>query len=239
MKLIPIMILFLFSIACASASSYITIYLQENGDAVFIGETSENITLSQGINVINGDISGKTNLLTNKQGSIWSFSFGQSNSDITVFLPKNAVLKSNNQGDIAIKKEQISIQTKDSITISYELKENNSSIPNAKTIIILIITIIIILIFYLLNYKKRDKKTISKRKSNQRKDKHQIIKNLLNDREKIILETLKRTGKIKMSHLRKLTEIPKASFSRHIQELEKKQLIKRSGEGKNKFVENA
>ena len=40
-----------------------------------------------------------------------------------------------------------------------------------------------------------------------------------------------------MSHLRKLTYIPKASFSRHIQELEKKGLINRSGEGKNKFVE--
>jgi uncharacterized membrane protein len=48
---------------------------------------------------------------------------------------------------------------------------------------------------------------------------------------------LRETGKIKSSFLRKATQIPKASFSRHIHELEKKKLVRLSGDGKNKFVE--
>ena len=52
-----------------------------------------------------------------------------------------------------------------------------------------------------------------------------------------LLKHLKQTGKIKSSFLRKKCDIPKASFSRHLQELERKKLIKRTGEGKNKFVE--
>lgn len=40
-----------------------------------------------------------------------------------------------------------------------------------------------------------------------------------------------------MSYLRKYCNIPKASFSRHINELENKKLIKKSGLGKNKFIE--
>ena len=65
----------------------------------------------------------------------------------------------------------------------------------------------------------------------------EIIKQVLSDREKLILDKLKETGKIKSSYLRKMVDIPKASFSRHIQELEKKGLVKRIGEGKNKIVE--
>ncbi|MEK6847305.1 MAG: MarR family transcriptional regulator [Nanoarchaeota archaeon] len=240
MKSVSFIIILFFAIAQASASSYITIYLQENGDAVFIGETDDNITLPTGLKIVNGDISGKTNALTNKQGSVWSFSFTQPESDITVFLPENAVLKSNTQGDISIKKEQISIQTRNTINLSYELNETSKEYLTTKTLIvlILIIAVIILLIYYFINYKKHSKKSAQKRKpASLQKNKHRLISHLLNDREKIILEKLKETGKIKQSQLRKLTEIPKASFSRHIQELEKKHLIKRSGDGKNKYVE--
>ena len=76
-------------------------------------------------------------------------------------------------------------------------------------------------------------------KKPKKKDHIDMIKHILNEREKLILDKLKFTGKVKMSHLRKLCEIPKASFSRHVQELEKKKLLTRSGEGKNKFVQLA
>ena len=68
-------------------------------------------------------------------------------------------------------------------------------------------------------------------------NKEKVIQNVLNEREKLILNKLRETGKIKSSYLRRKTNIPKASFSRHIRELEKKGLVKFSGEGRNKFVE--
>jgi uncharacterized membrane protein len=48
---------------------------------------------------------------------------------------------------------------------------------------------------------------------------------------------LRETGKTKMSYLRKACDMPKASFSRHVHELEKKKLVVLSGDGKNKFIE--
>ena len=53
----------------------------------------------------------------------------------------------------------------------------------------------------------------------------------------MILDKLKETGRIKGSYLRRACEIPKPSFYRHILELEKKGLVKRSGDGRNKFIE--
>ena len=61
----------------------------------------------------------------------------------------------------------------------------------------------------------------------------------MNERERNIIDKLKETGKIKGSQLRRMLEIPKASFSRHIQELEKKGIVKRTGEGRNRFIELA
>ena len=53
----------------------------------------------------------------------------------------------------------------------------------------------------------------------------------------MILNKLKETGRIKGSYLRSMCDIPKPSFYRHILELEKKGLVKRSGDGRNKFIE--
>ncbi len=232
MKLSIIFTLIILTTATASASSYLTIYLQENGDAVFIGNSDEQITFPDGVSTKNGAISGRTNALTNKRGSVWEFSFSQQNSEITLFLPKNAVLKSNSQGDISIKNEQISVQTQNAISVSYELNGNSSS-KIGGIILIILIALAIAVYFIILKNKKRP----LRKKSAHKKVNDKLINNFLNDREKLILDQLKETGKIKQTQLRKLTEIPKASFSRHIQELEKKRLINRSGEGKNKLLE--
>jgi uncharacterized membrane protein len=76
-----------------------------------------------------------------------------------------------------------------------------------------------------------------RKKRSHKNDRLTPVMSLLNEREKSILETLKKTGKVKGSQLRRLSEIPKASFSRHIHELERKKLIRLSGDGKNKFIE--
>jgi len=60
---------------------------------------------------------------------------------------------------------------------------------------------------------------------------------VLNDRENVIINNLKKMGKTKMSYLKKACDMPKASFSRHVHELRKKGVVRLSGEGKNKFVE--
>jgi len=91
---------------------------------------------------------------------------------------------------------------------------------------ILLIILTILIIYYI---KKRKRKNIQKQK---------LLSQILQEKEKLILNTLKKTGKIKSSYLRKQTQLPKATFSRHIQELEKKELIKRSGLGRNKFIES-
>ncbi len=232
MKLSLIFILIVLTTTTTSASSYITIYLQENGDAVFIGNSEEQIVLPEGISLRNDAISGRTNTLTNKQGRVWEFSFIQQNSEITLFLPKNAVLKLNSQGDISIKNEQISVQTKNTISVSYELNRIASSKTGWISLIILIVLAIVVYFILLKN-----KTSSLKKKYRPIKNNSKLISNFLNNREKIILEKLKEIGKIKQASLRKLTGIPKASFSRHIQELEKKRVIKRIGEGKNKLLE--
>ncbi len=231
MKLYLILVLIVLATATASASSYLTIYIQENGDAIFIGNSEEQIIFPDGISNNNGAISGRTNVLTNKLGGTWEFSFSQQNSEITLFLPKNAVLKSNSQGDISVKNEQISVQTQNTISISYEL--NRSSSSKIGWIILIILAVIV----YVIILKNKNKKQQLRKKSTHKKTNDKLINNFLNDREKIILEKLKETGKIKQAQLRKLTGLPKASFSRHIQELEKKRLIKRLGEGRNKLLE--
>ncbi len=214
----------------ASAYTYLNIYLEENGEAVFLGETSENLQLPDNIFVEDGIIKGSTQLLTNKQGELWTFVYELDGAELNLILPKNAILKSlsNQNSEITIIKDQISIYARDEIGITYTIQENNNQ---TFPLIIPIITLLIIILFsayYLIKINKKKYKG---------QDNLEIIKQVLSERQKLILENLKKAGKIKSSYLRALTQLPKASFSRHINELEKKFLIKRSGEGRNKFVE--
>ena len=235
MKILALLILSIISMQTVSAYTFLTISINENGESAFIGETDQQLILPEGITLQNGRISGKTNTLTSKQGSLWSVSFESPDAEITTTLPKGATIKSLNAGEVSIRKDRIVIDSVGEINLSYTL----STPTQQNTVLfyiagaIAIVAIIIILSKYFNN--KKSKNIVKKPKSDNQKQR--LLNKLLNDREKQILATLKKTGKIKMSHLRKLCEIPKASFSRHIQELEKKQLVKRSGEGKNKFVE--
>ena len=241
--LVGILIL-LFYMNHVSATSFINIYVDESGGALFLGETDDEIQdqLPSSIELKDGEITGFTYSLTSKQGDIWEFSYTLPDSEINLILPKGVIIKELNNGEISIDGESISIYFLNNIKIKYTIVKTQEQPAKSSfniPLIILLIAILLILIAFFINYSKRERKEKSKKREKKIKksDKLEIIKQVLSDREKLILEKLEETGKIKSSQLRKLCDIPKASFSRHVQELEKKRIIKRTGEGKNKFVE--
>ncbi len=221
-----------FLISSASAQTVINIYVDSSGRALFLGTTDEDVVLPDGVNLNNGEISGFTTELTNKQGELWEFSYSLDDASLNVILPTSAVIKSASPSEISLNGNRISVFSEDNVTVSYELQEiiepgffTRTNIP----ILIVLIAIAFILVIYLVNFTNREKRN--------KPDKLETIKQVLNEREKLIVDKLRSTGKIKSSFLRKELGMPKASFSRHLQELEKKGLVKRSGEGKNKFIE--
>ena len=215
----------------ASAYTYLNIYIEENGEAVFLGETDESPILPEGVSLENGIIRGATQSLTSKQGLTWTFSYFLQGSELNIILPEGAVVKSITRGEISIDDNQISIFVNEGTDMQYIISQEEKQKNIFLILGIIIILLIISIIFYFKFYTKKKKPKIKEQ------NKLDIIKQVLSEREKLILDKLKLAGKIKSSHLRRLTELPKASFSRHIHELEKKSLIKRSGEGRNKFVE--
>ena len=222
----------------ASALTRLNIYLDETGQAVFLGETDQtNLILPAGILVSEGKINGKTSELTTKNGLLWTFTYTLTNSELNVILPEGAVIKSLEAGEISLYREQIAIFNKNKIRVSYtieEIEEDNS--VRDGTIFILLGVALVVITIYLTKRQHRKNDKI-KKEGKKKVDKIKILSQVLNDRERLIVGKLKEVGKIKMSYLRKACDIPKASFSRHIRELEKKKLVKFSGEGKNKFVQ--
>ncbi|MDP4039439.1 MAG: hypothetical protein Q8P57_02565 [Candidatus Pacearchaeota archaeon] len=263
MKKLTISLIYLILLVqTASAFTFLNIYVDEKGQATFLGESSDSPPLPAGIEIRGSTISGKTNSLTAKQGGLWNFFYSLPDSEINLVLPKDAVIKSISNGDISIDRERISIYFINNINLTYEIDDSIATAIGVSQstflIIIILVAIIGVLVVFLINYSKRENEdhekindisnlkkfsksqNKSKNQDNRKKiqkDKLKIMSKVLNTRENTIINALRKSGKIKQSHLRKLCEIPKASFSRHIQELEKKKLIKRSGEGKNKFVE--
>lgn len=226
----------------ASAYSTINIYIDQSGEAVFVGTTTDNISqsgLPQGIEVNESKISGITDTLTSKQGETWTFSYSLSRSTLNIVLPKNIIIDDVSNGQIQVLDNDVLISAQNSIKVDYRFTSpEQSQTGNNTSIFVLLIVAVIVLVFLILFFNKRMQKKESNKKLIQVKkpDRLNIIEKVLNDREKLILANLKESGKIKMSYLRKLCDIPKASFSRHLQELERKGLIKRSGEGKNKII---
>ncbi len=228
--LLTVLIILVFTIHIASAATFLNIYVENNGDATFLGETDRNVSLPNGIELKDGRIIGSTNNLTKKNGEIWEFSYSLSGAELNLILPEGAIIKNNTVGDIYLDNNKFAVYSKDKIKVSYTIDNSvNSGFPVWMAIVI------ILFVIAALGYIFRSKIKLPK-KTNSANNHLEMIKKVLNEREKLILDKLKNSGKIKSSYLRKLCEMPKASFSRHIQELERKGLIHRSGEGKNKFV---
>ncbi len=227
----------------ASASTYLNIYIDSSGNAEFLGETNETnatLVLPVGVYIADGKVRGTTSALTTKNGEVWTFSYSLNNAEIKAILPEGSSIENLSNGEISLERNRIAVYFQDTNSISYTIGNVSNSNFNSTTLIIAIILLVALLIYlFRLKISSLFKPKVIYKKSKVKEKKVESIKHLLSDRENFILEKLKQTGKIKMSQLRKLSEIPKASFSRHIQELEKKKLLTRTGEGKNKFVELA
>ncbi len=228
-----------------SAETQINIYIDAVGDALFLGSTDEtSLVLPEGVTMEQGRIRGSTSNLTGKEGEVWSFAYTLPNSDLTLTLPEGAVITSLSDGVISLDGKQISLSAPDRVFVSYSIEKTTDVSSNIVLGIIIASLILIVVIGYGGHTLKRllgrfidGRVKKQKARRTERKNKLEHLKPLLHEREHLILAQLKTLGKVKMSYLRKHTNLPKASFSRHIHELEKKQIIILSGEGKNQFIE--
>ena len=103
--------------------------------------------------------------------------------------------------------------------IEYTLQEK----PNytwAAYLIVFIIVILIILVYL---------------KSKRKKERLKNIMPLINENEQKIISILMKKP-MRQKEIRNTLNIPKASFSRYLINLEKKKLIMREGDGKNKII---
>ena len=105
------------------------------------------------------------------------------------------------------------------LKINYDLKKST----NFFFLYIIIIIFILLILGYI------PFKFLSKKK------KLENVLPFINDQEKRIIDQLMK-GKMRQKDLRKKLNIPKGSFSRYIVNLEKKRMVKRIGEGKNKYL---
>jgi uncharacterized membrane protein len=225
-KLPLLAILIVLSLNTASAT-YISgdIFIYENGNAKFDIETDQPINLEDLVYNDN-KLTGITSQLTNKKGDVWTFSIDlkqYENVLIDIHLPKNLNTITTIQGEGKIIDTENKIITiisqQEEFKVSYNLKNST----NYSWLIWPVLLIILITSY------------ITYKKSRKRKEHLSHIMPLINEQEQKIIDILMKKPK-RQKELRKQLGIPKASFSRYITNLEKKKLIVREGEGKNKIL---
>jgi len=227
-KLFLQIVIILLALASPASAAFISgdIEISDTGKATFDIRTDTNPNIP-GLSFENEKLSGSTNTLTSKEGDIWSLSLDLGEYDeifLQIHLPKGLQeITSINGPDhiIDLEKKVIVIIAagKLNFQVSYKSKETNSYI-----FLIWTLLAIAIILFFIL-YKKK----------NKQKERLDNILPLINDTEKKIIDLLMK-GQMRQKEIRKKLDIPKASFSRYMANLEKKKLILREGEGKNKIV---
>lgn len=239
MKLFQILAVLLFLLPFVSGFSAINVYVEPDGTAQFLGTINSNsIELPSGIEIRGNQIQGVTSELTSKQGSVWTFDFSAPSTEFTLFLPEGAViLDALNATSIGLNNNLIVLTALDHVQVSYRLGSVRENKQLKGLSLIGIALLLLIATYWATRYYKQREQKLSKNKEVTKTVRRTLnLKNILNERENIILDTLKNTGPIRMSYLRKRCDIPKASFSRHIRELSRKKLVVLTGEGKNKLV---
>lgn len=223
------MLLLVFFISGASASYiYGDIYLDENGLARFAVDTDVNLDI-EGLSFNEDHLSGETNELISLESGVWSFFLNETYYDtilVDIHLPGDIdnVLSVEGVGFLmGFSQKTISLIDHDKnfiVEIKYELE---SSTGTAFFYFLIGAVLIALLVFSSLSFKKKKKK------------KFEDIFPLINDVEKKIIEMLMKKS-MRQKEIRKKLNIPKASYSRYLVNLEKKKLIVREGEGKNKII---
>ena len=215
-------LMLLFSSGLVSAASYVNgrIDVDSSGFVEFRGD--KNVDLG---------FEGASSELTSKDGGVWSFELNSEDvvDDILldvcfsdrleklITVESDLLYSIDLNGRVCV--EFIDGGRKMDIKIDYGLEENSVSY-----IALIVITILLLAALVLIVYSFRKKK-----------DKFSDIESLINENEKKILDELMK-GNVRQKELRRRLDMPKASFSRYVHNLEKKKLIIREGEGKNKVV---
>lgn len=225
---LTLLIMVVVLISQASAQYIIgDIYLDENGDARFDVESDVSLEI-QGLSFSANKISGETSELTSKQGGVWEFTLNLGDYEdilLDIHLPKNLRSIRTIQGVdsiIDIDSRIVSLIDSDKelfFKVDYDLR--NSS--NYTLLYLLGVVILAVAIaYYFFNFRNKKKKLDS-------------VFPLINENEQKILELLMRKP-MRQKQAREILKIPKASFTRYMINLEKKKLIFREGEGKNKIL---
>jgi uncharacterized membrane protein len=227
MKPITFIFAVILTLQLASAT-YISgdITIKENGAAIFNLETDIPIS-NPDLTFQNEQITGTTEFYSSKQAGIWTFHINFGNYDnilLDIKLPKNldaitSIEGTSNLIDFSSKTITLADSGELNFNVSYKLKETTDL-----SFLFWIFLIIILIILFVIYTSRRRKK-----------DRIDNIKPLVSEIEEKIINILMKSSK-RQKELRKSLNIPKASFSRYISNLEKKKLIIREGEGKNKIV---
>jgi len=212
------------------SASYITgdIYIKESGKTVFLVNTDVDPEIP-GLTFENNRLTGETFELTSMQSGIWTFEMDFEYYEtilLDIHLPSSLSSIQSLEGVdylIGFDQKTLSLIDRDEelyFKVKYELEENPSYFFLYFIIVVLVVGL---LIFFLGKFRKRKENKLKK------------IFPLINDKEREIIKLLMKKP-MRQKEVRKKLDIPKASYSRYLVNLEKKKLLSREGEGKNKVL---
>ena len=224
-----LLLLFIVLIGGVSASYiYGDIYIKEGGEVVFSVNSDKEINL-EGLSFNDNRITGETNELVTLENGIWYFLLDLTYYDdivVDLHLSSNVEIINFIEGIghfIGFDKKIISFIDQDAEFQIFMAYEKSYEKNNTIFYVIGIIGIFVLIVLFIGKLKKRKEK------------KFQDIFPFINDKEKAILELLMKKS-MRQKEVGKKLNIPKASYSRYLVNLEKKKLILREGEGKNKIL---
>lgn len=182
----------------------------------------------------------QTDSLTSKEGGTWAFQYqfsplGDYRSGLTLSLPSNARLLSHSpQGQVYTHQGRIKIdfslpEEPETIQVSYTIEAAPAPQPQfplfQATVAVIIIIVVAIVAFHLLRRKKPKKKESQKAPAEGVSQGKKDLLKTLSVNEKKIVDTLLSKEKLTQKQLMLATGIPKATLSRTLKSLQRKQFI--------------
>ncbi|MBU0467365.1 MAG: hypothetical protein KJ718_00710 [Nanoarchaeota archaeon] len=202
------------------------IYLDKNGQARFDLETDIPLDIP-GTAFQQNKITGTTPELVTYQKGVWTFELALDDYDdifLDIHLPRglDSITEIKGTNNIIDFQNKI-ITLADSGTLNFKVSYKLKDARDLSFIYWIIFIILLIAGFFIY------------RKIKSKKERFNHIMPLVGDKEEQIINILMEKP-MRQKELRKALNIPKASFTRYILNLEKKKLIIREGDGKNKVI---
>lgn len=230
-KLGGVVVLLVFLLLNFVSAQYISgdVYLYSNGEARFFVYSDVDIG-EEGL-VFDSEkqrLTGTTEMLVSKQGGVWTFSLNLDEYEtilLDVHLPKNLDQVTGLSGVDYIfdTDEKVFSLIGYDEELRFEVSYRLNSETDFSWLLFVVIGFLLIVVIYLL----------ARRRSRRRRLNYVLP--IINDNEKKIVKLLMKKS-MRQAMIRKKLDMPKASFSRYMINLENKKLIVREGEGKNKIV---